>query len=340
MRIPRGTGVRLVAVLMMATVVMTGCGESGDAGKSTEASSVITNTPEPSLDNPLVTIKMSKLTCSRSVPKKVELSWKAVDGVSVYEVLRSKEKDGTYEILTTTDKTEYTDKKTKAKKTYYYKVIGLQAEGSEITTQPSKALKVQVRISNPLTILSGECFVEDFEYNKNEFPSNFRFCGKRGLNSYAMLNNNYFEYEGQTMTLPERLAAYNADRIYLMIGANESDVGDPNNTIDNVDKLDKMIRKVKPDYELVLMCVPPMARKSSQNIPTLEKRRKYNDVYKNYCDSHDDVYYCDATEIIADDEGYMQDKYDGGDGEHWSQSGTMLIIDELEKWSKNTFGNW
>ena len=57
------------------------------------------------------------------------LKWKAVDGAVKYYVYRSGSKSGTYKLLGTTTKTNYTDTTASAGYTYYYKVKTVNASG-------------------------------------------------------------------------------------------------------------------------------------------------------------------------------------------------------------------
>lgn len=66
-----------------------------------------------------VVLQVSAATTSNDLLK---LTWKKTFGASGYEVYRSSAKNGPYEKMKTTDKTQYIDPTAKKGKTYYYKV--------------------------------------------------------------------------------------------------------------------------------------------------------------------------------------------------------------------------
>jgi len=79
--------------------------------------------------------KVVKRTCDYARPvvtakagkKQVQLTWKKVEGAQKYQIYRATSPNGTYKKIYTTKNLKYTDKKLKAKKTYYYKVRAIGA---------------------------------------------------------------------------------------------------------------------------------------------------------------------------------------------------------------------
>ena len=72
-----------------------------------------------------VTVKPKKVTGVKAVKIKsgqAKISWKKQANVSGYQIRRATSKNGTYKSIKTTTKLTYTNKKLKARKTYYYKV--------------------------------------------------------------------------------------------------------------------------------------------------------------------------------------------------------------------------
>ena len=65
---------------------------------------------------------VKNVTAEQIKPTQVKVTWSAVAGTDKYKVFRSTKADSDYTKIGTTEKTEYTDKKVKAGKTYYYKV--------------------------------------------------------------------------------------------------------------------------------------------------------------------------------------------------------------------------
>lgn len=90
---------------------------------------------------------------------KIKISWEKVSGASEYEIHRAGSKSGSYEKLTTTTKTSYTDKTAKAGKTYYYKVRAVNENGgtSSFSSVVSKLCKLaQPEVKSGNTASSGK----------------------------------------------------------------------------------------------------------------------------------------------------------------------------------------
>lgn len=74
--------------------------------------------------------------------RSVKITWKKASGAITYAVYRSNKKNGKYKLIKTTNKLNYTDKKVKAGKKYYYKIKAINASG--VSTM-SKAKKIKVK---------------------------------------------------------------------------------------------------------------------------------------------------------------------------------------------------
>ena len=95
--------------------------------------------------------------CARPVVKpsyvgtsgKPYIYWSAVDGAGKYYVYRSTSKNGTYEYIGYTAKTNYTDSKAVAGTTYYYKVKAISKVRSTANSSLSAAVAVTCRCARP-----------------------------------------------------------------------------------------------------------------------------------------------------------------------------------------------
>ena len=96
--------------------------------------------------------------CARPVVKpsyvgasgKPYIYWSAVDGAGKYYVYRSTSKDGTYEYIGYTTKTNYTDSKAVAGTTYYYKVKGISSVKSTANSALSTSVTITCRCARPM----------------------------------------------------------------------------------------------------------------------------------------------------------------------------------------------
>ena len=68
--------------------------------------------------------KVAPAVTLKAGTKSIKVSWKAMEGVTHYQVYRATSKDGKYTKLITTKETSYTAKSLKTGKTYYFKVDG------------------------------------------------------------------------------------------------------------------------------------------------------------------------------------------------------------------------
>ena len=285
--------------------------------------------------------KTGKLHCVADAAKKVRLRWKKVKDADYYAIYRSEEKRGEYVKIDTTKKKKYTDRTAKGRRDYFYRVKAVWYFHEKVyTSRPGKRLKVYVMPKRPRTVIAGECFVEDFAMLSGFWPRNVHLVYKIGVNTYTMQHNNYFEYNGNTVTGIEKIATYDPDRVYFLIGANESAWVNPEWTMNNFTQMIKLLRSRNKHIQIVLIGVPPFGWSSTQNIPTQDKRNSYNTAYKRYADERDYVYFCPATYVLEDDSGHLAGSYDGGDGCHWNEIGAARVADEVREWSRNTFGNW
>ena len=285
--------------------------------------------------------KVKKVTCDKSVEKKVRLTWQKQDGATGYRIYRSLKKSSGYKLKATKKKTKFIDKKAGKRKTYYYKVQAIKEyKNKQYTGKKSKARSVYVTPKTPCTVIAGECFVEGMRYVSNQFPKNIHLVAKIGVNTYTMQNNNYFTYQGRSITGLERIAYYNPDRVYFLIGANESAWTTPSFTMKNYKQMVELLRKINKHVEIVLMKIPPFGYSSSQNIPSVSARASFNKAYREYAKSDKKIYYCNATDVLDDGSSHLLKKYDDGDGCHWNTSGTIAVIGKMKEWSKDTFGNW
>ena len=308
-----------------------------------------TATPDPNMltdeeqkkVNTFGTKKVTKVKVKVDIAKKTKLTWNKVTGATGYRVYRATSKSGKYKMIATVKKTAYTDKKTKARKKYYYKVEGtLKIKKRTFICKKSNAKGVYVRPKNPRTVVAGECFVQDFLFIKSKFTKNTHYVYKIGCNTASMQNSNFVNYNGRTITGLERIALYNPDRVIFLLGANESAWHEPGWSINNYKKMVKRLKKINSNVQVVILAVPPFGWHSSQNIASVSKRARYNKAYKSYADKTKNVYYCPATNALADSTSHLMKKYDGGDGCHWNMTGAKTVADALKKWCKKNLHSW
>lgn len=286
--------------------------------------------------------KVTKVKVERKIEKNVRLSWDTQNGADSYVIYRSIQKHGgVYRIVGKTKKTAFIDKKARKKKTYYYRVQGrMKIRAKYYKGKRSQVKDAYITPATPKTVIAGECFVVGMERYTSVFNSNHRFVGKIGVNTYTMMHSNYFTYNGQSITGLERIAYHKPDRVIFIIGANESAWYQVNLTMQNYTQMRKLLRKVNPHMEIVLVKIAPFGYHPTESTASVSRRAKWNNAYKKFADDNEDTYYCPATDCLDDGNSHLLSRYDAGDGTHWNGSGTELVVKEIRKWSKKTLGNW
>ena len=81
---------------------------------------------------------------------KIKLSWDAVEGADEYGVYRATSKNGTYTLLTTTEKTSVINTKTTAGNTYYYKLKAICADNSSANSAYSAVVYRMCDLERPV----------------------------------------------------------------------------------------------------------------------------------------------------------------------------------------------
>ena len=157
------------------------------------------------------------------------------------------------------------------------------------------------------------------------FPTANIIC-RSGISS-ADANWRIFRVRGQEepMNIYEMTEYYPHAKIYVMLGANSLDIKRSDEALaDYRVMIDDMIRRF-PDSLIFVISPPPPTKKAMKTLNLGPLR------WVNFRDGllelirERGLYFLDYYALMADDEGYMIDRYDGGDGAHPSKSGLQLM---------------
>ncbi|MBR6230204.1 MAG: hypothetical protein IKQ97_10745 [Eubacterium sp.] len=285
--------------------------------------------------------QVENLAVSKDIEGKVILTWSSQYNAEDYYVLRSEDKKTGYKSIGTTRNLKYKDKTAEKRKTYYYKVQAhMTIRNKSFDGKPSKRKKVYVYPKKPLTVMCGECFMVGMQKFTSIFGSDKPFVAKIGLNTYTLLHNNYFSYNGQSVTGIERIAYYKPDRVYFLVGGNESAWTTTGWTMNNYTKVRELLRKINSHVQIILIKIAPCGVTSPENIPSVTQRATFNNAYKSFADRYNDVFFCPATDVLDDGTSHLSRSYDAGDGCHWNDSGSAAVANKIREWSKEVFHNW
>lgn len=287
--------------------------------------------------------KVTGLTVKNTIQKKVKLTWDRTVSATSYDVYRSLKKTSGYKKIKTVRKKKFVDKTGKKRKTYYYKIKAKRTiAGTVVESGFSNRKKVYVQPANPTTVIVGECFAVALEREKSRLPSYFRYVAKAGMSTVTILNSNDFTYAGNRVSPLEKAASYKPDRIIFLVGANYSGSIDPTMSANLFVKMKKLMNKINPHVQFVIMAVSPWKKDSTygHKLPSHEKRHLINAAYKKVAESHKDMFYCDLPVKMEDANGDLQGQFNGGDGLHWSGSARLWMVKNLKKWCLSKLGTW
>ena len=181
-------------------------------------------------------------------------------------------------------------------------------------------------------VIIGECYVEDFEnYCKDLLPKNTHYIYKIGVLTGALLDDAFINYQGNSVTAIERAAMYKPNQVFFLVGMNETENDTPEITVKHFDEMNKLLRKVNPDVDIVICSLPPVAKDGLDGYGTNAQIRNYNEHIKEYCDKTDKVDYLDIRDIMEDEDGKLSKEANPGDGAHWQISTTKEVAKRIKE---------
>lgn len=259
------------------------------------------------------------------------LYWKKVKKATCYRVYRSDSKDGKYKKIATTDKLNFTDKKANVKKTYYYKVRSINNADKKVVVGKVSNIVKQKAMKTVLVGDSIMCGVK--EYNALPHGS---FIAKVGIGPNSFYNFAYSEYKinGKASKGVDKVISTKANRVIIMLGMNEIDWNSTKSTVNNYRKVLKKIKKNLPNAEIIVLATSPTAKNHSSGVPSLKKVKVYNKSVKKLAKELDIKYVNLFEGKFTDSNGYLKNKYNGGDGCHWNVAGTKKFISLLTDYVK------
>ncbi|MCM1500003.1 MAG: GDSL-type esterase/lipase family protein, partial [Clostridium sp.] len=136
-------------------------------------------------------------------------------------------------------------------------------------------------------------------------------------------------YESDLLT---RLAAYQPDRLYIMLGVNDM-AGNPsessmNTIIGYYEAILKTCIAANPDMEIFVIGVSPVGKNSSIS---MEKVNNYNVKLEKKLLALENVYYYDLALDLSDEDGYLAAEYAAADGLHWTSKAYDTVLKALRE---------
>lgn len=252
------------------------------------------------------------------------LSWKKVKHAARYTVYRAAEKNGEYEKLKITSQCAVIDRTGKPLHTYYYKVAAVYKDdlGQWEEGKCSRAAKVKVRRVARKTAYVGDSIMSGFRsYGIIKNTKKQRVIAKIGIST-----SNF--YKGNLMGT---LLHYNPDRMFIMLGMNalpgKRNVSYMDYILKYYGYIIKACLKKKPDMEIIVVGVTPVSRYANVRLANV---KLFNKKLKKLISNYQSVHYLDLFPVLADSDGYLARRYNGGDGVHWKKATYDLVLKEMD----------
>lgn len=276
-----------------------------------------------------------------TAPGRVELTWYPVEGASGYQVYRSLYRNRKFHRIKTTKDTGFTDRKVNSGDEYYYKVRAVGKKGRR--TRPgefSDPVSAFVQSSHPRTVICGDSLAVRLRDNHGSITTKYTaFAAKVGTTTSAIESHRYFRYGKKKYNASGFIKAYRADRVFLVLGMNEWSA-DPTPTVNGFKKIVSRLHRKNRRLQVVILALAPGGENSSTRVPDPATRNVFNQAVKQYADGTPYVYYCPATDVLADENGYLRADCDSGDGCHWNETGSKAVLRSMRSWSRKNLGNW
>lgn len=276
-----------------------------------------------------------------TAPGRVELTWYPVEGATGYQVYRSLYRSKRFHRIRTTKDTGFTDRKVKSGDEYYYRVRAVGKKGRK--TRPGKfsdPVSAFVQSSHPRTVICGDSLAVRLRDNHGSITTKYTaFAAKVGTTTSAIESHRYFRYGKKKYNASGFIKACRADRVFLVLGMNEWSA-DPTPTVNGFRRIVSRLHRKNRRLQVVILSLAPGGENSPTRVPDPATRSVFNQAVKQYADDTPYVYYCPATDVLADENGYLRADYDSGDGCHWNEAGSKAVLRSMRSWSRRNLGNW
>lgn len=148
-------------------------------------------------------------------------------------------------------------------------------------------------------------------------------------------------YRGQSMPMPDCLAAMEAQRVFIMLGLNDWAATDVDNCIAKYKKAIEKIREVNPDIEIVVELCTPITQEGQTSHLHNEGMVAFNEALMALCDEMD-ISYVDVSTFLKDENGALKAEYSSDNYVHMNHAGLAIWVDALREHARSEYiaGNW
>lgn len=134
------------------------------------------------------------------------------------------------------------------------------------------------------------------------------------------------------LTTYEKAAEYNPKKLYILLGSNGLDNYAVSYIIADYERLADALITNFPDALIYVIAPPPMSYKRMTGDHYVPVKR-----YANFATELQALaerrhfYYIDLYHLLVNDEGYLPDKYNAGDGFHLSNRAYSILVEQVRK---------
>lgn len=135
-----------------------------------------------------------------------------------------------------------------------------------------------------------------------------------------------FKMEEHEFDLRQAAAYYKPSVIFLWMGMNDINMVEKDVYTENMKNIAMDMLEQSPESKIVVLSISPTIR--GHKWDANERIREYNGALREMCENSEetDLCYVDIYDVLSDDEGYLLEEFDGGDGMHLSQAAYIEIL--------------
>lgn len=150
-----------------------------------------------------------------------------------------------------------------------------------------------------------------------------------GINHISFMTNVFQMYNGEQINMDTYLSKYPAEVIYISLGVNGiNSIGDSSYK-SGYKKLIEQVKQKCPDSSIVIEAIWPVEDTGLYSYAvTNADVDRYNEFLHELA-GEEGCYYLNIDSVLKDSDGSMIDKFDGGDGLHYSKSSYNTIFDYI-----------
>ncbi len=155
-------------------------------------------------------------------------------------------------------------------------------------------------------------------FGMTSYPRKGSWLADIGITHIGAQSMKYKTKEGTTYTCDSYWETHQASVVYVCYGVNGINTIKEEQYIKEYDALIDKIKEKMPKSRIVIVSILPVRDDGSyRNVLVSEDIRHYNDYLYELAENKE-VSYLNLYELIADEDGQMNEKYDSGDGLHFN----------------------